>query len=290
MPFTIIRNESNASRRVLYVWCVGSNGTTPAGSEADGQPTMSIGGGAAISTSSTLRPFNASQGEYFVVLTQSETSVMGQGVIRYNSAGALETATPFQVVAIDSYDSMRGGLFALPNAAAEAAGGLVTFGTGTGQVHVSSGSVGLKAQVHSQVTIQGVTLLDSGVTLNATVHSGATVQGLNRINSSVTLNADTHSGATIGGIGTTGIVASSVATAAWQAAADRFLSRNLSTGGDGTRTVQEALRPLRNRIEIAGSIMTVYSEDDQSSSWTASITTSASASPIISLNPAGGDA
>lgn len=289
MPYTIIRNESNASRRVVYMWCVGSNGTTPAGSETNGQPTMSIGGGAAFSTASTLRPMNASQGEYFVVLTQSETSVLGQGLIRYNSAGALETCTPLEVVAIDSYDSMRGGLFALPNAAAEAAGGIVTFGTGTGQIHVSSGSVGLKAQTHSQATIGGVSYLDSNVTLNAAVHSGATIQGLNRLNSSVTLNIGTHSGATIGGIAASGIASGVFTTGAGQDLADRFLSRNISTGGDGTRTVQEALRGLRNRVAIGGSTMTVYTEDDQTSSWTASVAT-ADVSPIISINPAGGNA
>ena len=290
MPYTIIRNESNASRRVVYLWCVGSNGTTPAGSETDGQPTLSIGGGAEISTTSTLRPWKAAQGEYFVVLTQSETSVLGQAVIRYNSAGALETSTPFEVVAIDSYDSMRGGLVALPNAAAEASGGLLTFGTGSGQLHVSSGSVGLKAQTHSQVTIQGVTLLDSNVTLNAAVHSGATVQGLNRLNSSVTLNVGIHSGATVGGIDASGIAAGVITSAAASAVADRFLARSLAGGGDDTRSVQNALRALRNRVEVSGSVMTVFSEDDNSSAWTASVSTAASVNVITGINPAGGSA
>jgi hypothetical protein len=125
---------------------------------------------------------------------------------------------------------MRLGLFALPNAAAEASGGLITLGTGAGQLHVSSGSVGLKAQVHSEVTIQGVTralnlssngdktgysisgtktTLDalndidgSEVTLHAGTHSGATVQGVNNYAniSNVTLHAGTHSNVTIQGV------------------------------------------------------------------------------------------
>lgn len=290
MPYRITRNESSASRRVVYLWCVGSNGTTPAGSETDGQPTFSIGGATYGSTASTLRPFNAAAGEYFVVLTQSETSVMGQGLIRYSSVGALETSTPFEITALDSYDSMRGGLFALPNAAAEASGGLITMGTGTGQLHVSSGSVGLKAQTHSQVTIQGVTLLDSNVTLNAAVHSGATIQGLNRINSSVTLNADTHSGATVGGIAASGIAAGVITSAAASAVADRFLARSLAGSGDDTRSVSNALRTLRNRVDVGASIMTVYSEDDNSSAWTASISTTDSSVHITGINPAGGSA
>jgi hypothetical protein len=290
MSIHLTRNESAASRRVIPLWCVGSNGTTPASSEAGGQPTWMIGGVYYGATTNTLSAWSANAGEYFVTLTQSETSVLGQGVVRYSSAGALETATPFAVVAVDSFDSTRAGLVALPNAAAEAAGGLVTFGTGAGQLHVSSGSVGLKAQTHSQVTIQGVTLLNSGVTLNPAVHSAATIQGVTLLNSSVTLNAGIHSGATVGGVAASGIAAGTFTTGAWQEGADRFLSRNISTAGDGTRTVQEALRVLRNRVEITGSLMTVYSEDDQSSSWTASVSTSASASPIIGVNPAGGNA
>lgn len=42
---------------------------------------------------------------------------------------------------IDPYDAVRAGLTALPNAAAEASGGLLTRGTGTGQVNPSSGKI-----------------------------------------------------------------------------------------------------------------------------------------------------
>lgn len=44
-----------------------------------------------------------------------------------------------QLVNVDVNDSVRAGLTALPNAAAEAAGGLITRGTGTGQLAVASG-------------------------------------------------------------------------------------------------------------------------------------------------------
>lgn len=290
MAYQLTRNESNQTRRVLPLWCVGSNGTSPATTEAGGQPTWMIGGLYKGATTNTLSAWSANAGEYFVILTQSETSLLGQGVVRYSSAGALETATPFEVIAMDSYDSMRAGLLALPNAAAEAAGGLITVGTGTGQLNVSAGSVGLLAATHSGVTIQGLTLLNSGVTLNPGVHSAATIQGVTLLNSSVTLNAGTHSGATIGGIAASGIAAGTITTGAWQEGADRFLSRNISTAGDGTRTVQEAFRVLRNRVEIAGSIMTVYAEDDASSSWTASVSTAVTLTSISGINPAGGNA
>lgn len=46
-----------------------------------------------------------------------------------------------ELTAVDNQDATRFGLSALPNAAAEASGGLVTRGTGTGQITVSSGAV-----------------------------------------------------------------------------------------------------------------------------------------------------
>lgn len=296
-------NESDASRRVVYVWCVTSNGTTPAAAEQDGQPTYSIGGRPAISTTSTLRAWNAGAGEYYVVLTQSEVSFIGPAVLRYNSGSALETSTPFQVVAYNSADSMRLGLFALPNAAAEAAGGLITMGTGTGQLHVSSGSVGLKAQTHSGATLGG---LASGVTLFADTHSGATIQGLTRINSSVTIanatysavsvriDPQTYSGVTVGVNNITPASYSGVTVEVGNLAqsvrsqiADDLLRRDIAAGAFGGRSVQDAFRVLRNRVAIDGSTLTVYSEDDSTSAWTASIAT-ASVSPIVSVNPAGG--
>lgn len=46
-----------------------------------------------------------------------------------------------ELTAVDNQDATRFGLSALPNAAAEASGGLVTRGTGTGQITVASGAV-----------------------------------------------------------------------------------------------------------------------------------------------------
>lgn len=44
-----------------------------------------------------------------------------------------------ELVSYDPYDGVRAGLTALPSAAAEASGGLITRGTGTGQISVSGG-------------------------------------------------------------------------------------------------------------------------------------------------------
>jgi hypothetical protein len=73
--------------------------------------------------------------------------------------------------------------------------------------------------------------------------------------------------------------------------ADAALDRDMSTGADsGTttiRTVRQALRALRNKVAIAAGTVTVYKEDDTTSSWTGAVTTDAAANPITAIDPAG---
>jgi len=75
-----------------------------------------------------------------------------------------------------------------------------------------------------------------------------------------------------------------LATAGNAAVADKILGRNLAGGADGTRTVQDALRALRNRTNAVGSTLTVYQEDDTTAAWTAALTTTAG-DPISQIDP-----
>ena len=252
MAFQILINESNASRRAVPIWLVGSDGTTPV-TNASGATFMFHIGGAFYGSGGSLSVVSASAGEYVCAFADSKVSVLGPGVVMYQAAATLPASSPFEVVPVNSYDSMRMGLFALPNAAAEASGGLITLGTGAGQLHVSSGSVGLKAQLHSQVTIQGVTrvlnlsanddktgyeisgtktTLDdlndidgSGVTLHAGTHSNVTIKGIqNYANiSNVTLHEGVHSGASVeiaaGGIQAASLGAGTITAAKFAASA-----------------------------------------------------------------------
>lgn len=66
----------------------------------------------------------------------------GRCSITFAGAPNLATHTIFIIVtAVDLYDAVRGGMTALPNAAAAAAGGLLTAGTGTNQLSTASGQV-----------------------------------------------------------------------------------------------------------------------------------------------------
>ena len=56
---------------------------------------------------------------------------------------------------------------------------------------------------------------------------------------------------------------------------DLMLNRNLAGGSAGGRTVRDALRASRNKVEISGGTLTVYAEDDTTVAWTAALTTAA---------------
>ncbi len=301
----IYSSEASASLRRIPIWLVGSNGTTPAGSEAAGQPQINwlARGTATVNTAATLSLVSANGGEYYVELNASEVSALGIAAVHYRSANALPNSTYFQIAPVNSNDSVRFGLFALPNVAAEAAGGLITRGTGAGQLSPSAGSVGLIAQVHSGATVAGLT---SGVTLYADTHSGATLQGVTRVNSSVTVADANYSAVTVRiaplaysglTVGVSNIAlatysgvtveVSNIAQSVRSQIADDLLLRDIASGAFGGRSVQQALYALRNRVTIDGSTMTVYTADDASSSWTASVATTVTTGSISGVDPGG---
>lgn len=284
---SIYRSEASASLRRIPMWMVGSDGTTPPLTQATGQPQITWYGrpAATVNTAATLSAISVLCGEYYVELSASEVSAVGLASVQYKAASVLPTSTYFQITAYDSGDSVRLGLFALPNAAAAASGGLITVGTGTGQLNVSAGSVGLLAATHSGVTIQGLSNYAniSNVTIAAGTYSAVTVR----------IDAVNYSGVTVGVgnilPGNYSDVSFSITSGAANASADALLKRDIATGASGGRSVQDALRPLRNRVLIDGSTLTVYTEDDSTSAWTASVST-VDGSPIAGVNPTGGSA
>lgn len=81
-------------------------------------------------------------------------------------------------------------------------------------------------------------------------------------------------------VATGGVVAPTV-----EQIADAILLRNLASGSYGGRTVRDALRAQRNRVEIVGTTVTIYAEDDTTVAWTATLTT-APRDAINSMDPA----
>ena len=71
--------------------------------------------------------------------------------------------------------------------------------------------------------------------------------------------------------------------------ADALLARDIGSGsGAGTlneRTVRAALRFIRNKWSISGSTLTVTKENDSDTAWTAAVSTSAGADPVVGNDP-----
>lgn len=88
------------------------------------------------------------------------------------------------------------------------------------------------------------------------------------------------------------IDANALATDAVTEIADGILARDIGSGSNALttlneRTVRSALRALRNKSVIVGSVLTVCKEDDITATpaWTAAVSSSASADPVTGIDP-----
>lgn len=167
-----------------------------------------------------------------------------------------------ELVAYNPFDGVRMGMTALPNAAADAAGGLPISDAG-----------GL--DMDSIKTDTAAILVDTGTTLDGRIPS-ALVGG--------------RMDASVGAIAANAITAAATAADFGAEVADAILDRNMATGTDSgsptVRTMRQALRFLRNKWSISGTTLTVTAEDDATASWTATLTGTAGADPITASDPA----
>lgn len=128
MPRIVMANQATASKRRVYFHCVdATDGITPETSEAGQQPQISINGASWVDAGiGTLTAIG--NGRYYADLAQATVATAGDIIeTRYKSANTAETpGDTVQVVAFNPDDIVRLGMTALPNAAANAAGGLPT--------------------------------------------------------------------------------------------------------------------------------------------------------------------
>ncbi len=86
--------------------------------------------------------------------------------------------------------------------------------------------------------------------------------------------------------------AASLSSSERNAIADSLLDRNMALGVDsGTnstafRTPRQALRALRNKVNIAATVLTVTKEDDATLDWTGTVVSDSGAAPVTSVDPA----
>jgi hypothetical protein len=69
---------------------------------------------------------------------------------------------------------------------------------------------------------------------------------------------------------------------------DGFFTRDwMAITGEAARSLLNALRQLRNRVEIVAGVLKVYKEDDSTLAWQAPVTTDSDAEPVTGVNPSG---
>jgi hypothetical protein len=115
--------------------------------------TLSKNGGSFASPSGSVTEI--ANGWYKVAGNATDTGTLGALALHATGTGADPCDMLYEVVAVNVDDTVRMGLTALPNAAAEAAGGLYTRGTGAGQINQEANgyvSVNLKAILGTVLT------------------------------------------------------------------------------------------------------------------------------------------
>jgi len=252
-------------------------------------------------------------GFYKFTLDTTDTGTNGPLAWRAAGTGVDDIGDVYEVV-----NATNAGFTALPNVASGSAGAVLTSGTGTAQLSVSSGLVTLAGVTHTGAVIPTVTTTTTATNVTTVNGLAANVITATSIAADAITDAKVASDVTIasvtgsvGSVATGGIAAASFAAGAIDAAAiatgaidadalatdavteiaDGLLARDLGSGTNALtaqeeRTVRSALRTVRNKSAAAAGTLTVYTENDTTVSHTAALTTDAAAVPIITVDPA----
>lgn len=157
-------SEATAAQRRLFFHAVDATDGITAETGLTGVGRITKNGAASAASSASISEIDSTNmpGRYYIEFTAAEINTVGIIEFRFKAAACAEVIARGQVVPFDPYDATRMGLTALPNADAEAANGLFTRGTGTGQ---------LNANVNGQHDVRMVTssldsIIDGAITAN----------------------------------------------------------------------------------------------------------------------------
>lgn len=191
------------------------------------------------------------------------------------SAGAI-TSTTFTTAAIVGTTFITGAI----NSATFSAGAIVATTFASGAIVATTHAAGA---ITSTVLAAGAihsTIFTTGAIVSTTFVAGA-------INSTVLASGAIQSTT----FTTNAIVGTTLGISALTAISDNWLDRDMSAGTDSGsstfRTARQALRFLRNRWLVSGGTLSIYKEDDTTTSWTAIPSTDPGAVPIVGNDPAG---
>lgn len=174
-----LKQSSTAQALVFYM--VASSDHIAAGTGLTCTVTIRKSGGSFASPGGAVTEI--ANGWYQVAGNATDTNTLGPLLLHATATGADPTDVCYHVVAYDPQDAVRAGLTALPNANAEAAGGLITRGSGAGQVNqnangqIDTRTVAMATDVITAAAIQadaiGAAEIANGAIDAATFAAGA---------------------------------------------------------------------------------------------------------------------
>lgn len=124
--------------------------------------TLSKAGGSFASPSGAVTEIG--NGWYKVAGNATDSGTLGPLLLHATASGADPADASYEVVAFNPQDSVRIGITALPNAAAEASGGLYTRGTGAGQIkQTNNGEIDSNSTHVNNVATTSVTAINANL-------------------------------------------------------------------------------------------------------------------------------
>ncbi len=286
-------------------------------------PTVTLSKNGASFASPSGAVTEVGSGWYKVAGNATDTNTLGPLVLHATGSGADPCDVVFEVVAFDPQDSVRAGLTALPNAAAEAAGGLYTRGSGAGQINqpangqvdvnavkilgtaiatpATAGVLDVNVKNVNNVSASSVTAVNANQGTTQPVNftgTGASalaksdmvdVAGAAVSTSTAQLGVNMVSGSanaiTASVVAADAIGASELAADAVTEIADGILKRDMSAvTGESARSPLNAFRKLMNKIAIVSGVLHVKKEDDSTDAFTQNVSTDAAAEPVTGLD------
>ena len=98
MSFIVERDEGTATRRRIPMRLFVSDGTSPDTGATGDDMQLSVNGAAAVASTATVKAADATDGMYYVELTQSETSVLGSIAVWHDDGDFPQHVANVQVV------------------------------------------------------------------------------------------------------------------------------------------------------------------------------------------------
>jgi hypothetical protein len=275
-------------------------------------------GGTAASKNSGGATADSTTGLYHLTWDATDTNTVGELFYSVKVAGALAVFSSYVVLEEAVYDALFGASAAgyvtdqavnvtkfggtTVTARDIGASVLLSPGTGTGQINLSSGAVPvtgdlsttMKASVNTECD---TALADVGVTttvtgrIDATVSTRASQTSVDTIVSAVDTEVAAIKAKTDQLVFTVANHVDATASVSLSAGdlnsiADAILKRDMSAiSGEASRSLLNAIRFLRNKWNLSSGTLTVTKEDDSTSAWTAAVTTDAAAEPVTGSDP-----